>query len=218
MFGPLNYIVNLSTTIYNFASVQGRIPTNSAGTNTRTLATDGVGATADQGYRYGFSVFDLLVQVDNTKIFDFEFPYGFYGDYIHNMECAVDGLNNGFALGGYIGKKKIKDPGDWKIRAEARYIERDAVPDFMPDSDFYGFGNNWTTSAALLAAGTANNNGNNGFPVEGGTNGKGINLAFEYQLFKNTSLNLEYYWMKPIKSADRTAPWNELQIDVVTKF
>lgn len=215
-FGPLGSTLNLSSAIYNFASVQGRVPTGTAGTNTRTLGMDSVGTTADQGYRYGFCDFDLLVSIDNQKIFDFEFPHGFYGDYIHNMECAVDGLNSGFLLGGYIGKKKIKEPGDWKVRAEMRYIERDAVPDFMPDSDFYGFGTNYTPSLASPAS--ANNAGDNGLPAEGGTNGKGINLAFEYQLFKNTSLNLEYYWMKPIKSTERTAPWNELQVDVVTKF
>ena len=62
------------------------------------------------------------------------------------------------------------------------------------------------------------NAGNNGLPVEGGTNGKGINLALEYQLFKNTALNLEYYWMEPIESWDKTDPWNELQMDVITKF
>jgi hypothetical protein len=55
-------------------------------------------------------------------------------------------------------------------------------------------------------------------PREGGTNGKGINLAAEYQLFKNTTLNIEYYWMEPIKTWQNTKPWNELQFDVVTKF
>ena len=115
-------------------------------------------------------------------------------------------------VGAYIGKKKIKEPGDWKARAEWRYIERDAVPDFMPDSDFYGFG---TFSAA---GATGLNAGNNGLPKENGTNGKGINLAFEYMLLKNTSLNIEYYWMKPITSWDKRDPWNEFQVDVITKF
>ena len=81
----------------------------------------------------------------------------------------------------------------------------------MPDSDFYGFGT-WTSSTVPLNA------GNNGLGKENGTNGKGINLAFEYQLFKNTALNFEYYWMKPIKSWDKRDPWNELQVDCITKF
>jgi len=134
----------------------------------------------------------------------------FYADFIHNP-CAP--LGNGLAIGGYIGKKKIKEPGDWKARGEWRYIERDAIPDFMPDSDFYGFGT-WTTYTNALGQGT------NGIPAGGGTNGKGINLAFEYQLLKNTALNLEYYWMEPIKVSSTISknPYNEFQFDVITKF
>ena len=218
-FGPLASTVDLSTAIYNFANMQGKSYTGSqytspAGTNTRYVTTDFSPAVAGLlgKYRYEYNVFDVLVSIDNRKVFDFEFPHGFYADYINNLSCHVDGLSNGVLIGGYIGKKKIKEPGDWKARAEWRYIERDAIPDFMPDSDFYGFGRYDNTTGYSLDA------GNNGLPMEGGTNGKGINMAFEYQLFKNTSLNLEYYWMKPIKSWDSRDPWNELQMDVVTKF
>jgi len=135
-------------------------------------------------------------------------PHGLYADYIHNGAAATK-YNSGYLLGGYLGKKKIKNQGDWKARAEARYIERDAIPDFMPDSDFYGFGTYVATNQPPNI---------NGIPAAGGTNGKGINLAMEYQLFKNTSLNIEYYWMVPIVSWDKLDPWNELQIDIITKF
>ena len=135
-------------------------------------------------------------------------PHGLYADYIHNGAAATK-YNSGYLLGGYLGKKKIKNQGDWKARAEARYIERDAIPDFMPDSDFYGFGTYVATNQPPNI---------NGIPAGGGTNGKGINLAMEYQLFKNTSLNIEYYWMVPIVSWDKLDPWNELQIDIITKF
>ena len=219
VFGPLGTVLNISASFYDFANLKGKRNTGysatsltgttvSAGTNTRnTLADDpnNIGA-----YKYEYNVFDLLVQIDNSKIMDIEFPHGFYGDFIRNG--AAPGENNGAMIGAYIGKKKIKEPGDWKARAEWRYIERDAVPDFMPDSDFYGFG---TFSAA---GATGLNAGNNGLPKENGTNGKGINLAFEYMLLKNTSLNLEYYWMKPITSWDKRDPWNEFQVDVITKF
>ncbi len=214
VFGPFASILDISTAMYNFANIQHRNPTGSANTNTRTIIQDGggLGTAASTGYRFEYNVFDFLVSLDSKKVLDFEFPHGFYADYINNLSCHNDSLNEGVLVGGYIGKKKLKNPGDWKARAEWRYIERDAIPDFMPDSDFYGFG-----TYTNFANGNVNA-GNNGLPAEGGTNGKGINLAFEYQLFKNTSLNIEYYWMKPIKSLDKTAPWNELQIDIVTKF
>lgn len=207
-FGPLDSILNISTAFYDFANLKGKTPgatSVSALTNTRTV--DPANA-ANFPYAYEYNVFDLLLQLDNSKIMDMAFPHGFYADFIHNT--AAPGENNGCLVGAYVGKKKIKEPGDWKARAEWRYIERDSVPDFMPDSDFYGFGTN-TSHSGLNA-------GNNGLPKENGTNGRGINLAFEYQLLKNTALNIEYYWMEPIKSWDKTDPWNEFQVDVITKF
>jgi len=220
-FGPFGTTLNFGTAIYNFANMQDKIYTGSqytgsataGGTNSRWWQGDGLSSGDPRlgGWKYGFKVLDLLLTIDNKKIMDYEFPHGFYLDFINNFG-ASNSDNQGYAIGGYIGKKKIKEPGDWKARAEYRYIGRDAIQDFMPDSDFYGFGTFTSNSVALNATGA------NGLPMEGGTNGKGINLAFEYQLFKNTALNIEYYWMKPIKSWDKVQPWNELQMDVVTKF
>ncbi|MCM8760571.1 MAG: putative porin [Candidatus Omnitrophica bacterium] len=217
-FGPLDSILNVAATFYNFANLKNKTPnTASAGTNTRVSERDIGGLVAVSAnsallgtYAYEFNVLDLLINIDNSKIGDWSFPHGFYADFIYNTGCHDQTMNKGALLGGYIGKKKLKEPGDWKARAEWRFIERNAIPDFMPDSDFYGFGT-WQNA-------TAANNFTNGYPAEGGTNGKGINMAFEYQLLKNTTLNFEYYWMKPIKSWDKVQPWNELQIDVVTKF
>lgn len=205
-FGPLDTKVNVAASMWDFTHLKNKAPTGSAGTNSRWW--DGAGGDNPMGSdRFNYYLLDILLNVDNEKIFDIAFPHGLYTDFVHNMGCSDQ--NNGFLLGGYIGKKKLKAPGDWKVRAEWRYIERDAVTDFTPDSDFYGFG---TYTAATTSANT------NGLPVEGGTNGKGINLAFEYQLFKNTSLNLEYYWMRPIKSWNNDNPWNEFQFDIITKF
>ncbi|MFH1190069.1 MAG: putative porin [Candidatus Omnitrophota bacterium] len=209
-FGPFGTTMNLAAAFYDFANMKGKQSAGGAETNTRYWAGDiGESTQLSGAYRYEFNVFDLLLNIDNSKIMDIEFPHGLYGDFVVNP--SVDTENRGLLLGSYVGKKKLKAPGDWKFRTEWRYIERDSVPDFMPDSDFYGFGR-WTSMTNSLNA------GNNGTPREGGTNGKGINMALEYQLFKNTSLNLEYYWMKPIKSWDKHEPWNEFQLDVITKF
>ncbi|MFA6142643.1 MAG: putative porin [Candidatus Omnitrophota bacterium] len=209
-FGPLGSTLNAATSIYNFSNLKGKTPSTasvSAGTNTRTKG--GGNATGPGAYAYEYNVFDLLIQLDNAKVMDMEFPHGFYADFIHNPSVPEQG--NGALVGAYIGKKKIKVPGDWKARAEWRYIERDSIPDFMPDSDFYGFG-------TFTVGQTGLNAGNNGLGKENGTNGKGINLCLDYQLLKNTSVSLEYYWMKPIKSWDKTQPWNECQFDIITKF
>ena len=210
-FGPLDSTLDASVAWYDFENMQNKTP-NGAGTNSRwqvgELGTQTpAGSTLLGATRYEYNVFDLLVTLDNNKIGNMELPHGFYTDFIYNPAAPQDG-NKGALLGAYLGKKKIKVPGDWKVRCEWRYTERDAIPDFMPDSDFYGFG--------TFVAGARQNT--NGVPVEGGTNTKGINMALEYQLLKNTVLNLEYYWMKPIKSWDKMTPWNEAQLDVVTKF
>lgn len=208
-FGPLDSALDVSVAWYDFANMQSKTP-NGAGTNSRWQLGELGSANAKSPLigtdRYDYNVFDLLITLDNNKIANFDMPHGFYTDFIYNPSASEG--NKGALLGAYLGKKKVKNQGDWKARAEWRYIERDAVPDFMPDSDFYGFG--------TYAAG--NNQNVNGVPSEGGTNTKGINMAFEYQLFKNTTLNFEYYWMKPIKSWDKMTPWNELQVDCITKF
>jgi hypothetical protein len=215
-FGPFNSTFNVAGAIYNFENLQNKTPTvNSAGTNSRVWRgnDDNAGGTVLGSYKYQYDVLDLLFNLDNGKFLDWDLPNGLYIDLIHNP-AAVE--NNGMLFGGYIGKKKPKEKNDWKIRAEYRYLERDALPDFMTDNDWYGFGTQTSTTAATVGGIGAQNN--NGYPAQNGTNGKGIVLASEYMIFKNTSLNLKYSWMKPIESDNKTDPWNEFMFDVLTKF
>jgi len=208
-FGPLNSVLNISTALYDFGNLRNKTPVNSAMTNTRVWNGDTGSANPAIGtYRYEYNVFDLLVQLDNAKFMGCPFGSGLYSDYIYNPAAGTK-WNSGYLLGGYVGKKKIKDVRDWKARAEYRRIERDAIPDFMPDDDFYGFG---TYISPLEVPGV------NGLPAGGGTNGQGINLAFEYQLFKNTALVVNYFHSTPIESEDKTCPFDNFMCDVITKF
>jgi polyhydroxyalkanoate synthesis regulator phasin len=212
-FGAMGSTVNLSATIYDFANLQGKTPNaNSAGTNSRTWIGDygyGINPSSLGTYKYEYNVFDLLLSIDNQSIGDFKIPHGFMFDFIYNASVSDENLNKGAAIGGYIGKKKLKDPGDWKASAQWRYIQRDAVPDFMPDSNFYGFG---TYTSAITVPNV------NGLPAAGGTNGRGTKLMMEYQMAKNTVCNITYYWMEPIKSYDKRDPYEQLLFDVITKF
>ena len=216
-FGPLASKLDLSTAMYYFSNLQGQSNTGVVTPRTNTLSWDasqGMNQPPIGTWYYKFNVFDILISLDNQKIGDTVFPHGFYSEYINNI-CANNSntQNQGLLLGAYIGKKKPKDPGDWKIRAEWRYIGRDSIPDFMTDSDFYGFGTFSTTAPFNPVT-----EGGNGLPVEGGTNTKGVKLAADYVLFKNTTLTAAYFWLNPIKSVSQTDPWNEVQLDVVTKF
>jgi len=211
-FGPLGSTLNVSAALYDFENLKGKTPnTNSVGTNTRYWTGDNIVAASPLigTWKYQYNVFDLLIALDNERIGDYKFPHGFLFDFIYNASAHNDTTNKGLNVGAYIGKKKLKDPGDWKVRTEWRYIGRDAIPDFMPDNNFAGFGTyvNGTTRPNV-----------NGVPVLGGTNGKGIKIGFDYQLSKNVTLIFSYLWMKPIKSFDRRAPYNEALVDIVTKF
>lgn len=212
-FGPLDSRLNISTAFYNFANLKGKTPnTNSAGTNSRTWLGDygyGINTSSLGTYKYEYNLINLLVSLDNETIADYSLPHGFWVDFVYNAGVHEDDLNKALSLGAYIGKKKLKDPGDWKVSGQWRFIERDAIPDFLPDSNFYGFG---TYTSASVRPNV------NGLPAGGGTNGKGIKLGFEYQLFKNTALNLSYYWMEPIKSWDKRDPYNQFLFDIIVKF
>ena len=218
-FGPLASKLDISTAMYSFSNLQGQTDSGSAvHPNTNTLTYDpsqSVNQPPFGTWLYPFNVFDILISLDNQKIGDIEFPHGFYSEYINNMGDVYNVNNQGLLVGAYIGKKKPKDPGAWKARAEWRYVERDSIPDFMTDSDFYGFG---TYSTGATGSTNPQTNGGNGLPVGGGTNGKGVKLCADYVLFKNTTLTAAYFWMKPIKSDNQTNPWNEVQLDDVTKF
>jgi hypothetical protein len=43
-------------------------------------------------------------------------------------------------------------------------------------------------------------------------------MAFEYQLYKNSTISFSYMWMEPIKSFDKRDPYNQFLFDVLTKF
>jgi hypothetical protein len=160
-------------------------------------------------YAYEYCVFELLWKVDNERLMDWNMPHGFYGDFICNPSCHSGDTNKGVQVGAYVGANKMKENGDWKAKLEWRYLERDSVPDFLPDSNFYGFG---TYTGINTPSGT------NGIPAAGGTNGKGIKAMFEYQLFKNTALNFSLYWMEPIKSDGKQNPYTQFLFDVLVKF
>ncbi len=215
-FGPFDSTFNVAGAVYNFENLKNKTPlANTAGTNSRVWNGDLSGVTGSilGSYKYEYDVLDLLFTIDNGKFLDWNLSNGLYIDLIRNP-AAVE--NSGMLFGGYLGKKKPKEKNDWKIRAEYRYLERDALPDFMTDNDWYGFGTQTSTIAGVVnGIGTQNNNG---YPAQNGTNGKGIVLASEYMIFKNTSLNLKYSWMEPIKSDNKTDPWNEFMFDVLTKF
>jgi len=199
VFPEWDSTLNLGVAYYDFGKVNGNQSYGydfSAGTNSLW------GGQLGNTYRYDFNIIDLIFMYDSKTFFGFDLGNGVYGDFIWNP--PAENKNFGWQLGAYIGTRKPKKPGQWKLWGEFRYLGRDAVPDFLPDSDFYGF----TTQ---------------GRPRGGGTNGLGVNFGGTYAIFKNTTLNAEYYWCEAINvetglDNDYDEPYQLLQLDVKTKF
>lgn len=94
--------------------------------------------------------------------------FALFGEYIKNPNA--DEHDEGFLAGAMIGDKKIAGPGQWQASYNYRRLERNAVLDIFPDSDFYG----------------------------GATHVQGHETTLSYGLGKNVSVDFDYYHSAPI--------------------
>jgi len=94
--------------------------------------------------------------------------------------------NQAFLVGFTLGK--CKDPGSWSCRYDYRRVESDAVLGAISDSDFIG----------------------------GGTDGKGHELGFDYQVTKPLKLGVTYF--RDDKNLDSEKEYHRAQVDVNYKF
>lgn len=105
-----------------------------------------------------------------------------------DVACNTDApssKNNAWLIGTTF--NKAKDPGSWQIGYDYRYIESDAVLGQFNYSDFNG----------------------------GGTNAKGHQFNFIYQLAKNFQIGLTYLMDQNITTNDK---YRRLMADLVFKF
>lgn len=95
--------------------------------------------------------------------------------------------DNAWRLGVELGKKPKKQ-NDWRLLGQYSRIEADVFYDGFPDADFNS----------------------------GGTNAKGWELIFDYALWKNVVLGVDYYYTESINGAEATQ--HTIQSDVIFKF
>ena len=116
----------------------------------------------------------------------------FFAEYVKNPR-AVD-HDTGYLMGARIGAKKVAGPGQWQASYNYRRLERDAVLDIFPDSDFYS----------------------------GGTHVQGHEATLSYGLAKNVSLDFDYYRSNKIGGEEvgvrKNAIENLFQFDLNLKF
>lgn len=117
-----------------------------------------------------------------------------FGEYV--VSDADDDLdkdgnkdNTGYLVGLKAGHKKIDKLLDWQLKYNYRELERDAWPDFLPDSDFYG----------------------------GATDTKGHEFELTVGLAKHVTFGIDYYHSKPIRKHSEREQ-DLIQADLILKW
>lgn len=187
---PGDMYLKVAGTYYDFNYVKGnKWKTTKAGDATTGDGTWGTGTNTNVAgvYQYDYDSFAGDVEFGMIKI-PGPIPYAaVYGQYIHATDAHDN--NDGWLAGFKFGDKSIKDFGDWQLSYNYRRLERDAWPDFLPESTAY--------------------NGN--------TNIKGHKVCVGYGIYKNVSLGINYYNDKHIhRTTDDTQ--TVLQADLNVKF
>lgn len=153
--------------------------TNSpAGSKTIANDPDAIAAGAELGFK-----------------FDGPIPYfGLFGELVKALGVDEDKSEDnkeddlGYLVGFKFGHKEVEKFGQWQAKYNYRRLERDAWPDFLPDSDFYG----------------------------GETNAKGHEAEFVFGLAKNVTIGADYYKAENIRGDEQEE--DVLQIDLILKF
>ncbi len=180
--------LKLAGTYYNFIDVKGSdMSIHSAGTNSRDNANKWV-------YDYDSIAADAELGVKVSGMVPY---FGLFGQYVvSNADDSqdMDGYkdNKGWLAGFKVGHKSVKDLGHWQFKYNYRKLEKDAWPDWLPDSDFYG----------------------------GATGVKGSEFELALGVYKNVTFGVDYYMTEPIRLAPGALSMDQdlLQLDLVVKF
>lgn len=176
-----NFWFQVAGSWYANSNVKGNNFKYSSGTNTRDKNGDLIS-------EYSAGVIDAELG------FDFDNPYvklfQLHGQFVNS---DADDNKQGWLAGFRVGHK-VQDFGQWQLWYNYRELQKDAWPDFLPDSDFY----------------------------DGGTNVKGHNAQLRFGLAKNVWFDLEYYRSEILDIAvskyKTHQPENLWQFDLNVKF
>lgn len=169
--------LKVAGTYYDFANVTGNSFDHSAGTNS-------VDAAGNLTQDYDSLAADAELGVTLSGPVPMVVAFGQY------VKSDADDESKGWLVGVKFGHKKANDLGQWQIKYNYRKLDKDAWPDFLPDSDFYG----------------------------GATNVKGSEVEFTLGLAKHVVFGIDYYFdVKPI-NGDTDRKQKVLQADLVLKW
>lgn len=162
----------------------------SAGTNTGLTATGGTYSHNYDPVGAGME-FAFAEPIPALKKIGMD-EFALFSEFVKNT--SGDEHDQGYLFGARIGAKKVTGPKQWQLSYNFRRLERNAILDIFPDSDFYG----------------------------GGTHVQGHEATVSYGLGKNVTLDLDYYRSVPIGGEEidtrQATVENLLQADINLKF
>jgi len=182
---------------YDFSNVKGRALDGSTGTNTKLPGTGTTTGLNMYSFRDVTPAIEIgiknplkaIANVTGLSMLDIE-KISFFGEYYDNL--AAPAKNTGFAAGLGFGNEKVDAWGKWQLQWVYSMVEKDAIPDTIPDSDRYG----------------------------GKTGIKGNKISLQYGLGKNTWLQFSGFRFENINQIgdNRRAPTTVVQADWNMKF
>ncbi|MFA5362840.1 MAG: putative porin [Candidatus Omnitrophota bacterium] len=171
---------------YNFSNIKGNALDYGGGTNTKKPGSSTL-------YRWDYSAILPAAELgikEPFKALNISFlniPFmSVFSEYVYNSSIADN--NSGYMLGCKLGAEKVEGRGQWQIKYNFARLEKDAVPDILPDSDRYS----------------------------GKTNMRAHEFILDYGLGKNTWLSFDCYRAQSL--AKPNSPETVVQMDWNMKF
>jgi hypothetical protein len=168
----------------SFENFQGQ-PQQKYSSGTNTFVTEG----KDKVYRWKYNLVTMTGEVGFRNPIPAFSPIryaGLFGEYTNNISTSSG--KSGYLSGLTFGDEKVADKGQWNFRGSYRRLEKNAVPDILPDSNFY-FGD---------------------------TGVAGYTLQFRYGLMKNVNFTTTYFRAGQIQGPAQME--NLFQSDLNFKF
>jgi len=165
--------LGLALAYYGFENVKGALLAYASGTNSGLTKT---GDTVAGSLRYDYDSIAPSIELGVKEPFGTTLPVPYltvFCDYVYNVDPEED--NMGYLVGLKFGSEKIKKAKDWQVQYTYRRLEKDAWLDTFPDSDAYS----------------------------GKTGVQGHEIVLSYGVGKNSSLGLDYYYMKKVGNSDK---------------
>lgn len=135
-----------------------------------------------------FRCINPSIELKMNNLFE-DYMISVFGDYVKNIDDSVYKKElEGKVFGLSFGSKKIAELGTWQVKVMNRYLEANAIPTGLGDSDAYG----------------------------GKSNSEGYEVILTLGITKNLSFGFDYYSMDKINGAED--PKSLAQFDISYKF